>query len=193
MKDLRDPLNKFVRLPLPKYGERRATSRRMRLIGEPHEFVQYDSKVKVPNTHGLYRHQPFPDADKNKAFLRRGRIDDENCVWQSLGYRPAYSAASIVIEEDDNGIFWLPKIIVKGVSFWRQIQEIEENSKVHNHNVVFNAPDAPSFYVTSQSKLESPLCEYRVTLSDNIMLTDENITEFISMYHLPTIFAPHTL
>lgn len=199
MKDLRDPSQKFVQFPRPSSGGNRTPSRRMRMIGEPFEFIQYSNRKRIIDPNARYGRRvssdmvPFPDAATNRSFFRRGGIGDENCVWNQLGYTPSYSAATIVIEEDENNLFWLPKILVKGQSFWRQIQEIEDDAKIHNYNFLLNGLDSPSFYVTSHSSFGSPIYEYQVHLSEVKILPEEVAAEFVNMYDLPAIFAPHTL
>ena len=100
--------------------------RRLKLVGDPYEFVEYVDKQYVPNPtgdpslRGKTVRVPFPDADVNRSFNRIGHEDPSQCPWKKMGYISTVQYAQNCFERQEDGT-WEVKILKKGKSIFKAI------------------------------------------------------------------------
>lgn len=96
--------------------------RKLRLIGFPIEFVEYNDKKRIPGPKTApgekkpkpdFIKVPFPDAAENKKITRIGHDDPSKCPWRAMGYVGSRRFAIRCLEEQEDGTY-LPKILCKG-------------------------------------------------------------------------------
>ena len=108
--------------------------RKLRLVGLPIKFYEYNDKKRVPGDKTKTEKVPFPDAEKTKSITRIGAYttredgtDDRSmCPWFKAGYIGSKKYAVKVLEKQDDGS-WLPKILSKGSSVFDLFGNWEQN------------------------------------------------------------------
>lgn len=89
--------------------------RKLRLVGEPIEFVEYNDKKRLPGEKYKTEKVAFPDADKTKMITRIGMDDKSSCPWYKAGYVGSRKFAVKCFEQQADKS-WVPKILCKGPS-----------------------------------------------------------------------------
>ena len=114
--------------------------KRLKLVGEPHQFTEYVDKQYVPNPtndpalRGKTVRVPFPDADVNKSFNRIGNDDDpDNCPWKKMGYISTVQYAQNCFEKQEDGS-WEVRILKKGKSIFKAIAQ-EQLDRLTNEDL----------------------------------------------------------
>jgi hypothetical protein len=179
---------------LPVNGEKTV---RLRLIGDPISFKEYNDKKWVPNPNrdpelkGKSEKVPFPDAHLTKSLTRIGHDDEDQCPWKALGYIGSTKYAQNVLEYDAETKTWVPKILCKGSSIFDDIVawqtgRIEEKNDLISQGEEEEAETLVTHLGTSNSPCVrikaikkgemTNQVEYEVTFeSKNTKLTDEMI------------------
>ena len=105
-----------------KVGEEKTV--RLRLIGDPISFTEFNDKKWIPNPNklaelrGKSEKVPFPDAHLTKSLTRIGHDDPEKCPWRAAGYIGATKYVQNVLEYDAETKTWTPMILAKGASIF---------------------------------------------------------------------------
>ena len=99
---------------------------RLRLIGDPISFIEYNDKKWIPNPNklpelkGKTEKVPFPDAALTKSITRIGHDDPEKCPWKAAGFIGSVKYAQNVLEFDPETKTWNPMILSKGASIFEE-------------------------------------------------------------------------
>jgi hypothetical protein len=96
---------------------------RLRLVGLPITYKEYNDKKWVPGQKGKTERVPFPDAHLNKSLTRIGHDDESQCPWKAEGYIASAKYAQNVLEYDAENKTWVPKILNKGASIFDKFQQ----------------------------------------------------------------------
>jgi hypothetical protein len=155
--------------------------RKLRLVGIPIEFVEYQSKKRVVGEKGKTEKCAFPDFELNKNFTRIGHPDQSQCPWKKLGFVGQRKFAQQCFEEQSDGT-WLPKIICKGSSIfsefatWEQGRLEENDDSVCTHLGGKSAPTVKIKATYDSTKLGE--VDYKVYIGPKDMpLTEDMINE----------------
>jgi hypothetical protein len=124
--------DKFVDLkPDPSTGK---TVKTVRLIGLPLEYIEHSPNKKGPEK-GKSIKVPFPDADKNKSFMRVCSKNDPQfgaCVWCEQEFKTSVKWAWICLERQGKDTPPVAKILNKGITVFEDIFKFERNNKGFN-------------------------------------------------------------
>jgi hypothetical protein len=112
--------------------------RKLRLVGLPIKFYEYNDKKRLPGEKNKTEKVPFPDADKTKmitrigAFTQRedGSDDRSMCPWYQAGYIGSRKFAVKCFEQQPDKT-WLPKILCKGPSVFDEFGKWEQNQLIN--------------------------------------------------------------
>jgi hypothetical protein len=112
--------------------------RKLRLVGLPIKFYEYNDKKRVPGEKNKAERVPFPDADKTKmitrigAFVQRedGSDDRSMCPWYQAGYIGSRKFAVKCFEQQADKT-WVPKILCKGPSVFDEFGKWEQNQLIN--------------------------------------------------------------
>lgn len=121
-----------------------SVTRKLRMIGYPIEFIEYNAKKYVPGEKGKKVDCPFPDADTNKRITRIGPADKSG-IWAELGYVGSRRFAQKCFELNEDKT-WTHKILCKGPSVfepmfnWEEARHTEEDPELSTFLGGENAP-----------------------------------------------------
>lgn len=130
---------------LPVSGEKTV---RLRLIGDPISFKEYNDKKWVPNPNrdpelkGKSEKVPFPDAHLTRSITRIGHDDESQCPWKALGYIGSTKYAQNVLEYDPETKTWVPKILCKGSSIFDAIVAWQTGRIEEKNELISQAEEA---------------------------------------------------
>lgn len=164
-------------------------TRKLKLVGDPYEFLEYVDKKYVPNPNndpalkGKTVRVPFPDADVNKSFNRIGHEDLSQCPWKKLGYISTVQYAQNCFEKQEDGS-WDVKILKKGKSIFREIAK-EQIDRLNNEDLDDDDPKhfgtrvSPCVRITAEATgLEGPKSvEYKVSYDPKSTTITEDMVE----------------
>lgn len=174
-------------------------TRKLKLVGDPYEFIEYVDKQYVPNPNndpalkGKTVRVPFPDADVNKSFTRIGNSDDPaNCPWKKLGYIATSQFAQNCFEKQEDGS-WEVKILKKGKSIFREIAK-EQIDRMNNEDLDDDDPKhfgtrvSPCVRITAEATgLEGPKSvEYKVSYDPKSTTITDDMIEMLRKYGEPS-------
>lgn len=112
--------------------------RKLRLVGLPIKFYEYNDKKRLPGEKNKTEKVPFPDSDKTKmitrigAFTQRedGSDDRSMCPWYQAGYIGSRKFAVKCFEQQPDKT-WVPKILCKGPSVFDEFGKWEQNQLIN--------------------------------------------------------------
>ena len=90
---------------------------RLRLVGLPITYKEYNDKKWVPGQKGKTERVPFPDAHLNKSLTRIGHDDESQCPWKAEGYIASAKYAQNVLEYDAENKTWFQRFSTRGHQF----------------------------------------------------------------------------
>ena len=155
--------------------------RKLRLVGTPIEFTEYQAKKRVVGEKGKTEKVSFPDYDQNKNYTRIGHPDPNQCPWKRLGFVSQRKFAQNCFEEQADGT-WLPKILCKGSSIfaefatWEQGRIEEDDETICTHLGGKIAPTLRIQATYDKSKLGE--VDYKVFVAaKDMVLTEDMINQ----------------
>lgn len=160
--------------------------RKLRLVGDPVVFLEYQDKVYVPGQKGKTQKLPFPDAEINKSMTRIGHDDPDQCPWKKMGYISSLQFAQNCLEQQEDGT-WLPKVLKKGKSIFQELakwqngrlKDMEDLDEDERNAFIFHLGTRNSFPVritanaTGQPAPKSVEYEVNVSSVKTIKITDD--------------------
>ena len=160
--------------------------RKLRLVGDPVVFLEYQDKVYVPGQKGKTQKLPFPDAEINKSMTRIGHDDPDQCPWKKMGYISSLQFAQNCLEQQEDGT-WVPKVLKKGKSIFQELakwqngrlKDMEDLDEDERNAFIFHLGTRNSFPVritanaTGQPAPKSVEYEVNVSSVKTIKITDE--------------------
>jgi len=162
--------------------------RKLRLIGEPMEFMEMQDKIRIPNSKETKR-VPFPDAHKNASPTRIGHDDPSMCPWRKMGYVGARRFAQRCLEEQEDGT-WVHKILVKGPSVFDSFFDWELGRREENDPDIStflggdNAPPVKIQAIEDKTKLGG--VDYRVFVNPKDMELTEDHINLLRVVRVPS-------
>ena len=163
--------------------------RKLRLVGIPIQFTEYQAKKRVPGQKGKTEKCPFPDAEENKNWTRIGHPDEDQCPWKKLGYVGQRKFAQQCFEEQADGT-WLPKILCKGPSIfaefatWEQGRLEENDDTICTHLGGLSAPSLRIQATYDSTKLGE--VDYKVFVGPKDMLITEEMINQLRQIREPS-------
>lgn len=162
--------------------------RKLKLVGDPVVFLEYQDKVYVPGQKGKTAKVPFPDAEINRSMTRIGHEDPDQCPWKKQGYISTLVFAQNCLEQQEDGT-WVPKILKKGKSIFQELakwqngrlKDMEDLDEDERENFIFHLGTRLSFPVrvtaiaTGQPAPKSVNYEVTVSSVKPLKVTDEMI------------------
>lgn len=162
--------------------------RKLKLVGDPVVFLEYQDKVYVPGQKGKTMKVPFPDADINKSMTRIGHDDPDQCPWKKQGYISTLVFAQNCLEQQEDGT-WVPKILKKGKSIFQELakwqngrlKDMEDLDEDERENFIFHLGTRVSYPVritaiaTGQPAPKSVNYEVTVSSVKPLKVTDEMV------------------